>query len=151
MQIKHAPSVTALAFSTRTTLPELNSFVRTVARRLYQEAARLDLEITGPIIWQYEGVDGRPETVFTLDILLPIQTIQGQPGDSLVVKRFEAFSCISAEHPGPWDELVTVYPALRAQLLQEGYQQGALSREVYTNIDFENPANNVTEIQVQIL
>lgn len=151
MQIKNAPLLTTLAFSTRTTLPELNPFVRTVARQLYREAARLDLEVTGPIIWQYDGVDGKPETVFQLDILLPVQSAQGQPGNNLVFKQVAAFSCASVEHTGSWNELAIVYPALRSQLMQEGYHQGALSREVYTNVDFDNPANNVTEIQVQIL
>ncbi|MFC5410071.1 GyrI-like domain-containing protein [Larkinella bovis] len=151
MQLKNAPSLTTLAFSTRTTLPELNAFVRTVARQLYREAARLDLEVTGPIIWQYEGVDGKPDTIFALDILLPIQSAQGEPADNLAFKQVAAFSCASVEHLGPWDELVIVYPSLRSRLVQKGYQQGALSREVYINMDFDNPANNVTEIQVQVL
>ncbi|RAK02633.1 GyrI-like small molecule binding protein [Larkinella arboricola] len=151
MQLKKAPSLTTLAFSTRTTLPELNAFVRTVARQLYREAVRLDLEITGPIIWQYDGVDGKPETVFQLDILLPIHSAQGEPADTLAFKTVAAFSCASVEHTGPWDGLAIVYPSLRSRLMQEGYQQGARSREVYINMDFENPANNVTEIQVQII
>lgn len=151
MQLKDAPSLTTLAFSTQTTLRDLNPFVRTVARQLYREAVRLDLEITGPIIWQYDGVDGNPETVFQLDIVLPIQSIQGQPAEGLVFKKIDGWKSASTEHLGSWDKLPATYGPFMGGLVQSGYPIGPLSREVYVNMDFENPTNNVTLIYRQIL
>ncbi|GAB3328403.1 hypothetical protein GCM10027299_30650 [Larkinella ripae] len=151
MQIKEAKPLTTLAFSTRTTLPELNHFVRTIARQLYREAIRLDLEITGPIVWQYDGVDGNPETVFGLDIVLPVQQFQGEPADGLAFKKLEGWQCAYTEHDGGWDQLMTTYGPFMNGLVQGGYPIGSLSREAYVNVDFENPANNVTQIYRQIL
>jgi effector-binding domain-containing protein len=150
MQIKQAKPLTTLAFSTRTTLPELNPFVRNVARQLYREAVRLDLEITGPIVWQYDGVDGKPDTVFQLDIVLPIQVAQGEPADGLVFKKLEGWKCAYTEHDGDWNNLMATYGPFMGGLVQNGYQIGSLSREAYVNVDFENPANNVTQIYRQI-
>ncbi|GAB3926818.1 GyrI-like domain-containing protein [Larkinella terrae] len=151
MEIKEAKPLTTLAFSTRTTLKDLGPFVRTVARNLYREAVRLDLEVTGPIIWQYEGVDGKPDTVFGLDIVLPIQAVQGEPADGLVFKKLEGWKCAYTEHDGSWDTLVATYGSFMSGLVRGGYQIGSLSREAYVNMDFENPANNVTQIYRQIL
>ena len=151
MQLKEAKPLTTLAYSTRTTLRDLNPFVRTVARQLYREAVRLDLEITGPIVWQYVGVDGKPDTVFHLDIVLPIQSVQGEPAEGLVFKNLDSFKSGFAEHLGNWDHLPATYGPLIADLLQEGHQLSAVSREAYVNVDFEKPENNVTHIYMGIL
>ncbi|RRB04890.1 GyrI-like domain-containing protein [Larkinella rosea] len=151
MEIKEAKPLTTLAFSTRTTLKELGPFVRNVARDLYREAVRLDLEITGPIVWQYDGVDGKPDTVFGLDIVLPIQAFQGQPADGMAFKALEGWRCAYTEHDGSWDKLMATYGPFMGALVQGGYQICSLNREAYVNVDFENPANNVTQIYRQIL
>lgn len=150
MQLKEAKPLTTLAFSTRTTLAGLTPFVRTVARQLYREAVRLDLEITGPICWQYTGADGKPDTVFGLDIALPVQSAEGEPTDSLEFKSLEPFNGGFAEHLGSWDNLAATYGPLVGGLLQGGHQLSAVNREVYVHMDFENPANNVTQIYLGI-
>lgn len=151
MQIKEAKSLTTLAFSTQTTLAGLTPFVRTVARHLYREAIRLDLEITGPISWQYTGVDGKPDTVFDLDIVLPIQLAQGEPAEGLAFKNLNSFNSGSVEHLGSWGNLAAAYGPLAGGLRQAGHQLSAVNREVYVNMDFENPENNITLIYMGIL
>ncbi|MFD1145019.1 GyrI-like domain-containing protein [Larkinella insperata] len=150
MQLKEAPSLTTLAFSTQTTLRGLNPFVRTVARQLYREAVRLDLEITGPIIWQYDGVDGNPETVFHLDIVLPIQATQGEPAEGLAFKELPGWKSASTEHLGRWENLAATYGSFMGALAQNGHPIGPLSREVYVNMDFEKPENTITQIYRQL-
>ncbi|MGM9510581.1 hypothetical protein ACS5NO_22795 [Larkinella sp. GY13] len=150
MQLKAAKPLTTLAFSTRTTLAGLTPFVRTVARQLYREAVRLDLEITGPICWQYTGVDGKPDTVFGLDIVLPVQSAQGEPAEGLAFKSLDSFNSGFAEHLGSWDNLAATYGPLAGGLLQNGHRLSAVNREVYVHMDFENPANNVTQIYLGI-
>ncbi|GAB3904905.1 hypothetical protein GCM10028803_35000 [Larkinella knui] len=151
MQLKEAKPLTTLAFSTQTTLAGLTPFVRTVARQLYREAVRLDLEITGPICWQYTGVDGKPDTVFDLDIVLPVQSMQGEPAEGLAFKKLASFNSGSVEHLGNWGNLAATYGPLAGGLVQAGHQLSAVNREVYVHMDFENPANNVTQIYMGIL
>lgn len=151
MQIKEAKPLTTLAFFTRTTLRDLNPFVRTVARQLYREASRLDLEVTGPIIWQYDGGDGNPETVFQLDIVLPVQQFQGEPTERLVFKKLDGWKSAFTEHDGSWETLALTYGPFMGELVQGGYPIGSLSREAYVHIDFENADHNVTQIYRQLL
>jgi hypothetical protein len=48
-----------------------------VAADLYREAAALNLDVTGPLIWQYVGFDPSPGAEFTLHIALPVAEASG--------------------------------------------------------------------------
>ena len=146
--INETEPFTALTFTTHTTLPKLSQY-SAVANELCQEAARLNLDITGPIQWVYTGVNGDETNEFRLEIALPIR----QPGgssDKFAYKVFGMFRCATYTHTGPWSELMAVYDALFPQFYQEGYQNDGHVREVYSVVDLANQANCVTEIQVGI-
>ncbi len=140
---------TALCFTTRATLQALSQYAPSVAQNLHREAARLHLEITGPIQWVYTGISSTETTGFQLEIVLPIS----QPGDSsdeFAYKTFPAFRCASYTHTGPWSDFGELYNTLFAQLYRDGYQNDGRVREIYTTVDMENPANCVTELQISI-
>ena len=147
MIIKKAPSMNFFCFSTETTLMELGKYVRVKAYETYIEAIKNNLEITGPIYWIYYGMDGNPETKFKLDIGVPVQ--KNKPLSSgfscKPVGEMEFATCI---HEGSWNNFPQSYSSLIAELMKSGRTLNGIAREIYINIDFENPNNNITEIQL---
>jgi hypothetical protein len=73
MLIRTHPCMTVLYSTRQATLKDLPAFSGTVIRELYRYVADLDLLVCGPQYWFYHGVDGKPETRFTLEIALPVQ------------------------------------------------------------------------------
>lgn len=139
----------ALCFTTQATLRTLSEHAPGVAQHLYREAARLQLQTTGPIQWIYTGVNGDEANEFQLEIALPIS----RPGDSpndCTYYMFPAFRCACHTHTGPWSDFGELYNALFAQLYRDGYQNDGRVREIYSVVDASNPANCVTEIQIGI-
>jgi len=148
MTTKTHPSLTVLYSTHQTTLQELRPFVGTVMKDLYIEAARNTI-VSGPIYWIYHGADGKTDTIFTLEIALPIQG-SFQPSKFLV-KELPAFKAVSHIHEGSWDQLYATYQQIMQHIEANKFQLNDECREVYINIDFQKPENNITEVQVGIL
>lgn len=147
MIIKKMPPMNFFCFSTEATLMELGNYVRSKAHDIYFEAVKLNLEITGPIYWVYYGMDGNPETKFKLEIGVPIQQIK--PTSNLFIcKTLSEMEFATLTHEGNWDNLSKSYSTLIAELTKSGKRLNGIAREVYINIDFNNPKNNITEIQL---
>jgi len=140
-----------LCFETKTKLSEIGEFVRVVAHKMYQTAVQNDLEITGPIYWVYEGMDGNPETVFTLTIALPVSFKDKNLTDSdYKLKSLLPFRCVSEQHMGDWSKLGETYGSVIPTILSGGLTMSGENREIYLNMDFQNPEANITEIQIGI-
>ena len=149
MEIKTHPAMTVLYSTHQTTIGELDQFVGTVVKELYTEAVRNDVLVSGPAYWLYYGLDGQPETVFTLEIALPIQ---GKMNESrFATKELPSFKAASHVHENAWTRM----PGTYAQILQfvpfNKYKITGEFREIYWNIDFNNPENNLTEVQVGVV
>ena len=56
--------------------------------------------------------------------------------------------CSTLTHSGAWDNLPQSYAKLIGELMKSGRSLNGITREIYMNIDFDNPDNNVTEIQL---
>nr|WP_295929664.1 GyrI-like domain-containing protein [uncultured Dyadobacter sp.] len=151
MQIKTIQPIHVLYFETRTSFKEIFQFVRIEARKLYQDAVRNDLEITGPVYWLYQGADGRPDTVFTLTIALPVTPPTHAIDSHYRLKLLEAFECVSEELYGNWDGLVNTYGSLFGSVMSQKLAMSGQNREIYLNMDFENPDRNITEVQIGII
>ena len=150
MQVKEVKPINFFYFRTRTRVGELGRFVGVIARELYRDAALHDLEITGPIYWNYFGFNGNESTEVTLDIALPIAEMPGIYHGNFQLKREESCTCISLVHAGSWFDLQQNYKRMREFLTIRGLEPSGNNREIYLNIDFMNPAANVTEIQIGI-
>lgn len=146
LTIKDVAPFTALCFTTQATLRTLDQHSH-APERLYQEAQRLRLIPSGPLQYIYTDVNGNADNVFHLDIILPVNEVVGEPNDlSFITVR--PFHCVTHTHVGPWSDFPELYDALFAEFYRKGYQGGSIVREVYTVVDFENPVNCVTEIQI---
>ncbi|OJV18961.1 MAG: hypothetical protein BGO21_01675 [Dyadobacter sp. 50-39] len=151
MQTKTIQPIHVLCFETQTSFKEIFQYVRVEARNLYQDAVHNDLEITGPVYWVYQGADGQPDTVFTLTIALPVTPPAHATDSRYRLKQLEAFECISEDLYGNWDGLVNTYGSLFGEIMSRKLVMTGQNREIYLNMDFENPERNITEVQIGIL
>lgn len=140
-----------LCFETQTTMQTLLKYVRVVAHRLHLEAAKNNIEITGPVYWIYEGADGKPDSVFALTIALPVAGKANLSEYSeFKFKILEKFDCIAEQHLGDWGKLGETYGKLFSKIQSEHLQISGITREIYLNMDFENLDGNITEVQIGI-
>lgn len=149
MVIRTIPSVQVLFYHTRTRLGRLNQFKESIARRLYAEAARQELLPAGPLVWVYNGADGKPGTLFTLEIALPVQGHPPVPG-LFSSKYLPDFVGASAIHRGAREHLFETYDRLMDELELNGKKRSGICREQYLLLDFNNEANNLIEVLVGI-
>lgn len=148
MTVKTHPPLTVLYSTHQTTIQQLNEFVRTVTRDLYAEAATNTL-VSGPLYWIYHGMDGKPDTVFTLEIALPVQgTFQSS---RFAIKELPAFKTITHIHEGAWEQLNATYGQMMQHIEANKIPMKDECRELYLNVDLQKPENNITEVQVGIL
>lgn len=124
-------------------------FVRVKARELYRDAAAQNLEVTGPVYWIYTGMDGNPNTVFKLDIVLPVTRPETYTG-AFSVTQVDSIKCLFTTHFGSWEKLPETYGMLFREIGQKGYVPTGICREMYVHMDFDNPQNDATEVQIGI-
>jgi effector-binding domain-containing protein len=151
MEVKKIFPMQVLCFETLTTLHDMGQYVRVVAYKMYQAAVQNELEITGPVYWIYEGMNGNPETVFSLTIALPIAFKNIKLDHSeFKLKKLETFHCASEQHLGEWNKLGETYDYLIPEIISRDLTMNGQNREIYLNMDFQNPEANITEIQIGI-
>lgn len=140
--------MTVLFSSHQTTLAGLKNLVANIAKELYTEAIRNNLLVSGPQYWIYHGMDGKPDTVFTLEIALPVQ---GQLASSkFATKELPPFKAVTTLHERAWDQMGLTYGQLMQHVFMNNLKLTNECRELYLNVDFDNPDNNRTEIQVGV-
>lgn len=149
MEIKTHPPVTVLYSSHQTTLNTLHQYVGTVLKDLLAEAADQNALISGPVYWVYHGSDGKPDTEFTLEIALPVQGMS--TSGKFAVKQLPAFKALVHEHVGAWEDLPSVYGQLLKFIDDRKIAINDECREIYVNIDFQDPRNNITTVQMGVL
>ena len=145
MTIKTHPPLTILYSTHRTTIQELGPLVGTVMKDLYIEASK-NTVVSGPVYWIYHGADGNPETVFTLEIAVPIQGFFNSKKFS--IKELAPFKAVVHRHEGPWDQLGMSYEEIMHFVESNRIPIKDEFREIYLNVDFQQPQNNITEVQV---
>lgn len=147
MLIRTHPYMTVLYSTRQATLRDLPSFAGTVVRDLYRYVTDLDLLICGPQYWFYYGVDGQPGTKFTLEVALPVQ---GKIPTAVLpyFKRIPAFRCLSSRYEGPWEGIAEEYQRMLHYISENGLKMSGMYAESFLHIDFDDPANQITEIHI---
>ncbi len=149
MENKLIKPINALVYSEKTNIPGLNKLVRTKANELYKDAVANNLEITGPVYWIYEGIDGNPHTFFNLEIAIPVHQESAYKG-KFIIKELPEFKCISFVHHGPWEQMPGIYEKIMANISKSKASMSGICREIYINVNFIDFNKNITEIQVGI-
>jgi len=132
-----------------TNMTGMMGLVRSVAKEVVRAAVANDLELAGPQHWHYYGVTGDPEEYFTLEIGVPVTNLKDVPAP-YACKTLPAFTCVSTQHNGDWDDLRQTYEKLINGMLLGGLPMSGHNREQYIHYSFENPAANITRVQVGI-
>lgn len=151
METRIYPEMTVVKCVVETTLMELCSGVADLPKIIVREAVDNNCYAMGPQHWIYTGSDGDPKTKFMLEICLPVLV----EGETFVSDKFELVELpggkyVSERAEGPWDNLGATYEKLMKGIKEHGFQPTGKTREVYLHCDFKNPANNVTEVLVQV-
>lgn len=149
MQVKTYPPVTVLYSQHRTTIRQLGDLVGTVVKDLCAEAVQHNALISGAPIWIYHGMDGRPDTVFTLEIAIPIQGLFSS--SRFAIKQLPAFKALTHTHEGEWTRLPEAYGAIMQHIDNHKIPINEECREVYLNIDFQTPQYNITQVQMGVI
>jgi effector-binding domain-containing protein len=147
METKIIKPINVLFYSEITNLGGIAKLVRVKANELHKEAIMKKMEITGPVYWIYYGMDGNPQTNFTLEIAVPVLCQNHYEGNFLL-KELPEFKCASMIHYGSWYEMPGSYSQLMGEVFKNDLTFSGVSREVYLNIDFLDMERNITEIQV---
>lgn len=146
MHIRTYPPLTVLSSIHQTTIAQVHEFGPVMAE-LYAEAGRKSF-INGPLHWIYYGMDGNPDTVFTLEIAVPVRKAFQSSG--FRVKELDFFKAITFPHEGPWEQLPGSHAQIMERLAEHDIPVTNECREVFLNINFEEPEKNVTEIQIGV-
>jgi effector-binding domain-containing protein len=147
MEIKEISPMTVFYRTMQTTLSEMIQYVLTTPAEMYQEAIKEGIEIAGPQVWVYHGMDGNPNTRFTLEIALPvIKSVKS----NLKFKELPAFKCASIIHKGDWGKLKDSYEKIISEIYSSGNSMNKICREVYNIVESPDSVNNITEIQIGI-
>lgn len=149
MEKKTIQKTTVLKYSLTTTLANIMTDPGEIPNEIMNKAMEPGLQVAGPQIWQYRGVDGKPDTPFQLEICQPVLEAKGDAG-KFVFCELPEMTCITEIHKGAWKKLGETYGRIFGEMGRKGIIATGVCREVYHTCDFENEANNVTEIQIEV-
>ena len=147
MLVKEVRPINFLYYRTETTVDNLVHLVP-MAKELYREVVAIDVHITGPIHWHYNGFSGDVAKPFQLEIALPVAEILSEYDGKFHFKRTQPFKCVSMIHEGNWSDIPNAYGKLIQFINKHKMEPSLLNREIYINSDFQQPDANVTEIQM---
>jgi effector-binding domain-containing protein len=149
MEKKTVQKTTVLGISINTTLNSMMKDAGKLPEELMGKAFELAPGKNIPQIWIYEGADNNMDKPIKLTMSIPVEKSSGDHGKFSFYELPE-LNCISEIHHGPWEKLGETYCKLMPAIAQQGYTYTGMSREIYTVVDFENPENCVTEIQIEV-
>jgi DNA-binding transcriptional MerR regulator len=111
----------------------------------YLEAAGVRPGIS--VAW-YDDPDDDGTVVLHTGFEIGDQTVRSD--DRVRVVDLPAIDVAAVVHRGPMDDVESVYEALIQWIDDSGYHLSGLSRELYLQWSDDNPAENVTELQMPI-
>jgi effector-binding domain-containing protein len=149
MQIKEIKPINFLFFRAETKVNELEKFLP-VAQELIAEAVKHSLFVTGPVHWHYFGFAGDVDQSFILEISLPVAEVLQVYDGKFHFKRTEQFKCVSLIHEGSWYEIPKSYEKAFVFIGTNDLKPMIANRELYINVDFNDPQANSTELQIGI-
>jgi len=151
LEKKEVPSCVYLSATKTLTIPEVSDFAAANVEKLYMEAQKLNLTVSGPCEFIYINCTGEMDKVFDLKVVIPIDK---KGDDSEVFEYFESssYECITKEYKGSMDGIGNAWESMmnEAQANNIALSPQNHCREVYkTWLGFEN-SDNITELQTQI-
>jgi hypothetical protein len=148
--MKKIEALNVIAYSQRLKLSELQMLVGVVPQDIVNVAIENGFAITGCQIWAYDGCDGKPDTTFDLKICLPVDTAgRGLDHPRYFLDTLPEAQVEEAIYQGDWSMIGQTYCSLFSKMVNQGQIPNGRTREIYQQVDFEHPENNITEVQVE--
>lgn len=150
--MKKVESMVVISYSTTLNFEGLKTLVGVVPLEIERVAKDQGFEVNGKQIWAYEGCDGNPATQFGLKICLPIiPTTKLIVHDRFKIETLDEIQVCTAIHKGNWMDMGITYQSLMGGMMAANHFPTGRTREIYDIIDFQNPDNCVTEVQVEYI
>ena len=134
----------------KTNLKNLMEFAAPTVDLTYAEAARLQLEKTGPIEFVYLGASSDMEKEFTLQIGFP--TKDPKPTErGFQFRQSSDFKCLKFTYKGALKGIANEYEKIYEYLWNNSIKHTDEIREIYHFFEYPDSPNNVTEIQIGLV
>jgi len=150
MQIKTQPALNFLYARFETTIPHMMEKAAPLVPQLLQEILDHQLQLCGPVYWNYFGFSGDESQPFTLEVAIPVAQPKQTYAGKFSFRRCAPFRCVEATHEGRWDRIPETYGKMMAFIGQNQLMPTLENREMYVNVDFEFLEANTTVIRMGI-
>jgi predicted transcriptional regulator YdeE len=151
MQTKMVPAKKYFCFVGQTTLNNITEIAGKEVDPLFEEAAKLGLQQTGPLEFIYFDATEDKNKPFTLWIALPISHEKPLQNSNYTIHDSGDFKCFAHVHQGDLSDLYSVYDKIFGELFSRGLKPGNQIREVYEVYENLVSEKNITEIQIGII
>ncbi|AMC34428.1 hypothetical protein VN23_07345 [Janthinobacterium sp. B9-8] len=147
MEIQQTDVTPVIFTSKQLCLRDIGVFAAEQTPLLFAEIARHQLGINGPCIFVYYQVPQDAQSLFTLDICIPVSHPDAYAGD-FACKTLAPIVCAVRHYQGPLTDLFNVgYAPLITEIQQSGRAFSGESREIYHL--WESPESNNNQIEIQ--
>lgn len=151
MEIKNVEPITVFCQTVVTNMKEIKQVAEKEIAPLCEEAGKVGIKEMSPMQFVYTGCSEDPESDFTLDIAIPVDTKDTSYKGKYQYKQLDGYKCLSTMHKGSMEELSKAWENLISELFKKGLKPTDEGREVYHKyIDFSSE-ENLTELQMGII
>lgn len=141
--------VTILHTSLETTLQDLHGEIKKILPDLIKAAREAKLPPDSPIVMVYHGVNGDPQTKFSLDVGVVVPKGTPAAGD-YKVKDLPEYPCVSVLYSGPVQKMGQAYGKLVPAIGDAGKKPTDESRQMFLYWEGDDSPNNVTQVTMGI-
>lgn len=148
VQTKRVASRTILAESQVTSWDTMDDLVKRVMPDLPRTAAEEELQITGPMIFVYDGLSPEDQR-FRLTIGLPVETRRTRVGP-YTTQQTDSAEVAYAYYRGDLDHLEIAYAHIIDAMRKRRLKVASQVREIYHEYYGPHSSANVVEVQIVI-
>lgn len=144
MEQKTVHSQKAIAKTVRTNLKNIVKGIGDWPTKLWAEVNSKGLQIAGASVYVYKGCDENPETMFDLQMCIPVIDFSTYQGEFEKVELRE-YTCVESLYVGSMPDLGPKgWAPFMTEVMEKKVAFSSESREVYIKwVDFNSPENQV--------
>lgn len=135
--------------SKQTTFADLGKTIAELMPAMMTTVKEKNVQVDGPVIFVYHGVDQDMSKPFTLDVGIAVTESTQAAGD-FKVRKLDAFHCATVLYTGPIDSLKTAFEKLYPAIFQNQQTPTGEFREYYLYWESPESANNVVQVLVGV-
>lgn len=152
MDIQQSTPITTVSTDLKATLANVSERIGTLPENLFADVEAQGLEPAGPMIFDYRGVDGNPDTEFDLTIALPVQLpSSNEYNGKYATRTLPAIDYVERVYKGPVSRISeSAYGPFYADLGKTSMTLTGELREIYRHWVDVDSEENETAIQVGV-